>query len=338
MTSTCDNGFYMPFPEIGPSKALPEATTALWEWIDRIGLYPSAESRAHMERTRPDLLMALYYPGAGPEHLALVAQYTAFAFAVDDGMDDGPTGRDPHRSERAVRELIAVIDGKPPADPVTRALADLWPRINAGRSASWQASFRKNVTEWWWSYYAEAVEKSCAHRPLLCEYHEHRRKTFALYMYLDMCEIVAGVDLPERVRRLLPVLNLRNTVSEHGYFINDLISCPKEAALGYRHNAVGIAEHEYGLPHRQAVEKITALADQRALRTERLLTTLPAHLDAAGVTPALRDETLNIAESYRDQLRGNFDYHVHAQRHHVRRYVVEQSSTEAAVRMASLFA
>ncbi|MFJ8477454.1 terpene synthase family protein [Kitasatospora sp. NPDC094011] len=308
--------FRMPFPATGGNPHQEEAGLRMWAWAEEFGLCTSPGVRRRMLRTRSELWCALTDPTAGPGPLALRCQWTFWAFVVDDAFDDDGCGQDLARSRAAIDELTGVVNGvRRPTSPAALALADLWRRTRAGRSSSWQRTFRADVTGWLWTYWREAVERAAGHTPLPEDYLTHRRHSIGMGMFLDLFETPPAIDLPEHLRRLPALLALRGAVVDHIALYNDICSARKEGAAGYYHNAVFVLRHHRGGTVQQAVTEVDALRAacvQRAVSAEEQL---PAQLAAAGATRPIRAAVQLYAGHHRSLLRGDFEYHARAERY-----------------------
>jgi len=287
----------------------------MWRWIDDFCLCPTELSRLHLQRTRGELLMALSYPYADVDTLALLDQWIAWFFVVDDELDDGPCGRDPGRCLTAVSSLMQTFDGRPDAGILPTALFDLCGRTLLGRSNGWRESFRRGFTEWLWTYYAEAVDRAGGRQPASWEYREHRRYSFGVYMSLDFCELADGIDLPCHVRHLPSFVSLRNSAINNGSLINDVFSFDKESAVGYFHNLVAIIQRESRLRREEAVETATLMATEAMERITTAVGELPAQLRAAKVSESTFSDACRLADCYQTLVAGNYVYHKEVQRY-----------------------
>jgi (+)-beta-caryophyllene/(+)-caryolan-1-ol synthase len=326
--------FHMPFPEVRTNPALAAAEAGMWRWIDEIGLSPSPAARRHMIRTRPALTMALYHPAADESTLELAAQYTAWAFTVDDEFDDGAAGLDPGFCARSIETLIDVLHGRQPKGVLAVALDDLWRRLAHGRSRAWRTSFRDGAIAWLTTYYVEAVERRTATLPSLQEFIPHRRNSVGETAFLDMCELVHDADLPDEVRRLPSFVALRNAACDHMGLINDIHSVDKDLKAGYRHNAVFVARQQQDCDLTTAVELVNDLVTGAVLRMIAATDDLPGELAAAGIGSKLGADAMTCAQAYRDLVRGDYDFHFLVDRY----TAPEQVEIGAPDYVANLFA
>ncbi|WP_157878423.1 terpene synthase family protein [Streptomyces chattanoogensis] len=307
--------FYMPFPPLEANPAVEEAGAATWLWLDEVGICPAAATRRYLRRTQPELVTALYYPHAAPEVVALISQWTAWAFILDDEFDDGPAGSVPSLGAEAIEGIAAVMYGAKPASPLGEALLDLWDRLVVDRSPSWRRTFRNDVSAWLWTYYAESVDRTSGRLPSIDDYQLHRLYSVGMPMYLDMCEIACGIDLPEAVRRLPALKKLRNAACQRIGLYNDLLSARKERAAAYTHNAVFLVEEDTQCTTQEAVERVNNLVTQHVKRVIAFEEQVPDQLEALGADGHLRSVVLRCVAAYRELVRGDHDYATRTRRY-----------------------
>ncbi|MGV9270728.1 terpene synthase family protein [Kitasatospora sp. NPDC003701] len=306
--------FYMPFPPAVPNPALAQAEIATWCWIDQMGICPAPANRRYLRRARPQLFPALNHPRAAPEVVALIGQWTAFAFILDDEFDDGPAGAQPSFGANAIQHLTAIMHGAKPTNVLGEALLDLWNRLTAGRSASWRRSLRTDISKWLWTYYAETIDRMSGRLPSIDAYQLHRIDSIGMPMYLDMCEIACCVDLPEQVRQLPTWRELRDSACQVVGLYNDLLSARKERISGYSHNAVFILERNHQYSTRDAVGRVNDLV---TTNVERMISLEKQALDQVATLGGedLLPDVLQCMTAYRELVRGDHDYHFLVQRY-----------------------
>ncbi|MFI6869485.1 terpene synthase family protein [Nocardia sp. NPDC050406] len=305
--------FFMPFEPAGSNPAEREAEAAMWAWLEAYDLVPTELTRRRMRRTRPARMYALWCPTANAEELALLSQYTAWAFIVDDQFDiEIP---DPARTLHTIATLNAVYDGGQPSGVLAVAFADLWRRLCAGRSGDWREAVRAEIRAWLWTYYTESIGRIAGHLPDLDVYRAHRRDSVALFVFLDISERAEGVDLCPAARQLPAMRLLREAAVEHMGLLNDVLSVESDEASNYLYNSVLLAELHFDYTRAQACEYVNHLLTQLVHRMTAAIERLPAELEVAGITGGDRDDTLATAENYTVYVRANLDYHYQAARY-----------------------
>ncbi|MFD7847705.1 hypothetical protein ACFV4K_32865 [Nocardia sp. NPDC059764] len=306
--------FYMPYPPEGTNPRARAAESTMWEWLVNLDLVPEELSRRRVAGSRPVEMYSMWCPDADVESLALLAEFTAWAFIVDDQFDiEMP---DPRRCLATIQRLETGFDlDGTPSGVLATGFQDLWRRLCRGRSPQWRRAVRAEIVEWWWSYYTESVRTITRDLPQLDEYRTHRQISVAIYMLLDLSEITYGIDLPDTVRQLPAMKTLRAAVTEHMGLINDVHSLPADEAVGYAYNAVLLAEYHLGCTRTHALRVVNEMLTDCILRIGRMEEALAEELDVLGVTGQARDDTLHTLEDYRRYVRANFDFHYRAPRY-----------------------
>lgn len=308
--------FHMPFPPTGSNPLQADARAAMWDWAERFGLCSTTVIRRRMQRTQSELWCSLTDPAAGIDELTLRCQWTFWAFVVDDDFDDDSRGDSPADSREAVIELQDVLRGsRQPETSSAHALADLWQRTRAGRSASWQRAFRDDAIAWLWTYYHEAVERAAGQMPSLDEYLLRRRNSIGMGIFMDLFETPPAIDLPDHVRRLPALIALRNAVADHIALYNDICSAQKEGDVGYYHNAVFVLQHQQGGTVQDSVEQVDVLRAACIERVTRAEEQLETQMKVAAINGPTRTAVEETVWHYRTLLRGDFEYHARSQRY-----------------------
>jgi (+)-beta-caryophyllene/(+)-caryolan-1-ol synthase len=317
MTSPPLPAFYMPIGDTGMSAWLPAAERELWPWLDAWRLAPGEHVREHIKRTNPALLGARFYPAADSGNLPLLAQFCAWAFIVDDEFDEGLCGRDPVLSGRAVADLLAVLEhgAAAAASPPAAALADLWGRLAAHRPASWRRQFAHNIRSWLVTYHRVVLEREAGHAPGIEEFRGYRQFAVGMHMFMDLAELVAGVDLPDEIRYCPAVMDLRRAVAEHVAFLNDIFSAPKEEQHGFPHNLVLVVDRVLGCGLQAAVGQANAMATGAVHGFLDARRRLDGELAALGADAATAGAAARYADSLAAVMRGNYDWHFGSKRY-----------------------
>lgn len=319
----------MPIPPSAPNPFARHAHTAVHSWLACFAICQSPVSQRNLRRARITETSALAYPDAGPEDLVRLTQWLYWTFIMDDDLDDGPDGRDPTRCAGALASLVRVLDGGSGGSPATRAFADVWRRMLADRSPDWCKEFRKDTEEWFWTYYEDAVDRAADRYPPLDAYRYRRARGVGAHMFLTLAELGAGLDLPEELRHLPALQDLKRAAAEYTGLNNDLWSVAKDRSVGVFHNAVVLLERHEGHSPREAADCVAGMLAECA---ERMLTAareLPEQLDAASATGPTRTDVLTCAAAYQKFVRGCFDYYHRADRY--TRPEPQSSSPPAAV-------
>ncbi|MEU6709694.1 terpene synthase family protein [Streptomyces wuyuanensis] len=301
----------IPRPAGWGDAVIDKAGAELWVWIEEFTLCPTQASRRHLERTRPELCAARFFPHAPAQLAAPLAQHMAWSFLADDQFDDGNAGRDSARCRAAVDSLTRTLrgEGLENAGPLERAMDDWWRRLAAGRSASWCRDLQAHMQAWWQAAVTETADRAQGRMPGIDEYLANRRHSIALDMFLDLCEVDADVDLSEAVRPMPAFLRMRDAAAWNGAFLNDILSLAKEMASGYHHNAVLVIQHETKCSLQEAVDRVGDMGNRVMQDFIQAYDELDEELSAAGADLQVRQDAAACAERYRDLVRGDFDWH-----------------------------
>ncbi|WP_051722517.1 hypothetical protein [Streptomyces albus] len=300
---------YCPFPsQVSPYAEAAEAH--LDAWVARFEVVRGSVARRRFARAGFGQFAARTYPAADRAALELVADWFGWLFLVDDQLDDGRVGRDLAGARRAMDGLLRVLDRDDPAEgarppgepPLAWALRDLWHRTASRATPAWRRRFTDHLASCLDAACWEAENRVAGVIPGEAEYIEQRRHTGAIYVCMDLIDVVAGLDLPEAVHAGEPFRAALRSSSDVVVWTNDWYSLGKEMALGEYHNLVRVVAHARGLTLREALEHTAEAVSAETRRylghRERLLEAHPEH--RAGLTACLAG-----MESW---MRGNLDW------------------------------
>ncbi|CAL9450630.1 (+)-T-muurolol synthase ((2E,6E)-farnesyl diphosphate cyclizing) [Streptomyces sp. enrichment culture] len=303
-----------PFP-FAVSPHAPQARKHLSIWTRDTGLLRGTRARERFERADFGWFAALVYPTADAETLKLMAEWFAWLFLVDDQLDDGDFGRSPERMAQAVRLMRRILDDPSaergtPLPPAADALADLWRRTASRASPAWRGRFADHLeqcltaaTVW------EAGNRMRGAVPSEDSYIANRRHTGAIYVCMDLIEIVERMEVPVEDYTASTFRTALDAACDVVCWVNDVHSLSKERSLGEVHNFVYVVEHHRRLDERQALEAVGAAIAQRTevflAAEERLLREHPN--DVPWLRPALA--------GMRSWMRGNLDWSRRTQRY-----------------------
>ncbi|MDH6573719.1 putative nuclease of putative toxin-antitoxin system [Streptomyces sp. SAI-117] len=183
-------------------------------------------------------LAAKIAPDAGPADLLLINQALVWIFAYDDYFTLAyKQVRDRQGGWEYARRLCDFIDTDPgtsvptPRDAVERGLADLWPRLAAGRSSYWRREFTRAIHDFIIGAALE-LENICDDRvPDLIHFIKLRRQTFAGGTGACFAAMSTGAEIPARLRdtevvdslleAFIDVMALGNEAVSYDMEIND---------------------------------------------------------------------------------------------------------------------
>ncbi|MFI1401028.1 terpene synthase family protein [Streptomyces sp. NPDC020681] len=309
--------FFMPFETTGLNPWLDSTQLEMWRWIDTIGLAPDPHSRRHVERTNPALLAARFYPTADRNVMPLLAEFCAWGFIVDDEFDEGPYGRNATLCGKAIKDLCAVLEFGmgAQASPLEVALDDLWNRAVHHRSPGWCRQLANNIRGWLVTYHRTALEREAGFLPGIEEFREYRQFAVAMHMFMDLAEIVAGVDLPDRARYCSSLLDMRRATAEHVALLNDVFSAPKERGHEFAYNLVLMMEAVQECGGEAAMDRANAVVTGVVHNFLDARQRLPDELADANCDRSATSGALRTADVLKSLVRGNYDWHFETERY-----------------------
>lgn len=302
---------YCPFPHrVNPHAE--QARRQLSRWVGTVGLIRRQSARRRFEHADFGWFASVVYPTADEERIELMADWFAWLFLVDDQLDDGELGRDPEHAGQVVAGMRAVLQsaddgaGVAGCDDLPTAvtsLADLWQRTATGMTGAWRRRFVQHLEDcltaasvW------EAGNRQRGIVPGEDDYIENRRHTGAIYVCMDLIDVVARLDVPVDLYRSEEFSDTLDAACNVVCWTNDIYSLEKERSLGEVHNLVYVVQHHRALDGARAMAHVceaTSAETRRYLALEeRLLRRYREHADV--LTPYL--------DGMRTWIRGNLDW------------------------------
>jgi len=306
--------FSMPFPTPVPNPAAQDAESAMWPWVDAVGLCPAQADHDRLAAADIALLVGLLYPTAPLDTLTMLARYYAWIFVNDDLFDENISNDGPGRCHAALQHVIEPLDGGTARGPVARALADVWQWGRARQGPSWQDAFRTHTRDAVWCHYTVAANRRSRQLPHWEQYLAFRRDDIGALPFLDMCEPATGTDLPDSVRRLSAHTELVHSAALFAGLCNDFYSLCKEREGGYHSDVFAVLHTYEGLTLDEAVVRADAEMTRCVQRMQSATRQLLAQLDVLDVAAAVRADTHTCVQAYQDLVSGIFAYHAQAPR------------------------
>lgn len=300
-----------PFPyQVNPH--VEHARAHLLDWTRRIGLVHRETALRRFERADFGWFAAMVYPTATRTHVELMADWFAWLFLVDDQLDDGAAGRTPGDLRGIVGRLTAVLEspdlGARSADDrslptAVSSLADLWARTAGDADANWRRRFIRHLddcltTAATW----EAENRVNGVVPDEGTYVVNRRHTGAIYVCMDLIDIVERIDLPESVYDSPEFTAALDAACNVVCWTNDVYSLDKERSLGEVHNLVYVVQRHRNLDQDAALAHVCAAISAETelflARETELLRAFPGEIEVL---------TRYLA-GMRSWMRGNLDW------------------------------
>ncbi len=295
-----------------PDELNPYVDTAirhLDRWVVEQGVIVAPAAKDRFEHANFGWFAAATYPTASEADLALVADWFVWLFLLDDQLDDGLLGKNPERAGALMTMIFDVLHGpvdRPElgadAPTIVTSLADLWQRTAASASSAWRRRFVDHVMAGGAAACWEADNRVRGVVPDEATYIQKRRHTGAIYVCMDLIEIVENIDLPAEIYDHEPFAGLLRAACDVVGWTNDLYSLDKETSMGEHHNLVAVIQHKRALSRAEAIESVTHLIGERVrdfLREE------PA---VHAAWPTCSAEVSGYLAGMRSWMRGNLDW------------------------------
>ena len=279
---------YMPFTtEVNPHlEAARKSTKA---WARRMGILVSIPGvpgaciwdEASFDAHDTPLLDALCYPDAPLPELESFNAFSAWGLYFDDYFSivhSQPRDMAGARVFLARLPLFMPLEATTPVpfpqNPVERGLADLWPRMAAGKSAPQLHAIRSGLEEIFDSFLWELRSQIENRIPDPVDYIEMRRHTTAASVMLTMFQMRSGCRLPPELASSRPLLEIGLCAGDASGLVNDILSYQKDVEFeGVPFNVVTIVQRLLACDLPRAVELVNRLITARLRRFEHIVAT-----------------------------------------------------------------
>jgi hypothetical protein len=284
-------------------------------YLREFGLLRSADAMFHYDRTRFGELVGRAYPDADPDGLLLITDWMAVWAMFDDYLEKIPDEYGAEEFDSLIDEAIGWLS-PPSADavaesssnPLAHAFRDIWRRMCARMSPTWQARFVRHVLDYLGGCRWESVNRRHRRFPDLASYVTTRRRFGGMKPSMDLTELGGSFELPEHVHAHQYVQELLAGTADLVLWVNDIFSVEAEAADGNINNIVLVVQHERGCSLQSAVDIVAGMVARR-VREFTALTANPAdglrELDVPAATLADVDEYIRGMTTW---IRGNIDW------------------------------
>ena len=268
-----DIAFACPIPSaVHPQASAIDANTT--SWLLAHGLVQTGPSLDKWSRSRYGWLPARCHPGRDIESVALASDWNAWLFALDDLGDATGLGTSPTAMHNLTTRMLGVIhsgdrpDQSGPAEEVclAGALMDLRARLLAQAAPGWLPAFTASCEEYFDALAWEAANRAGRRVPDMDEYVTMRRRTGAVACSMFVGEVAEDIRLPAGLHSDPVVEALRDMANNLVCWQNDVLSAPKELAIGEVHNYVAVLMHHERLSREQATAEVVARHNQEMAR------------------------------------------------------------------------
>lgn len=319
------------FPEVFcpfPSQINPHVTSAqqhLLDWVHQFSLVQKETARQRFQRADFAAFAACTYPTCSQSDIALVSDWFAWLFLVDDQLDDGVVGRNLDLARRCMSDMLAVLREDPimltpsyTASAVERSycssavasLADLWRRSAPGMTDAWRSRFIRHVNDCFAAAYWEAQNRINGIRPDVATYITKRRDTGAIYICLDLIDVVEQLAMPVHLYESAIFQDLLDTASNVVCWSNDLYSLEKERELGEFHNLVLVVQHAHDIDEQEAIDGVCEMISSEVERFIALEEQIYL------IFPEYAEELDKYLAGMKSWMRGNLDWSAETQRYY----------------------
>lgn len=295
---------FCPFPA-NISRYVDEVNAHNVYWVQKYDLAPTPALLAAYRKAKFPWFVSRIYHDADYIELCLVCDFCTWLFLVDDLMEKIAADREEHA--RLIMDLLCVLERNEVSMlgdyvPLAASLKDIWDRLQALSTPSWQRSFIADMQDLFEATEWEVSNRVLDHPPGIADYIKMRPYTSAMFPCIDLIEIVGQSWLSEGLRRQDLVQKLVLTCIEAVCWVNDLVSFNKEQCINEPHNLVLLLQTEHHLSPYDAIREVTEVCNETIRHFIYLETKLLASVK--GSDEHLRHFTTGL----RSWIRGNLDW------------------------------
>jgi hypothetical protein len=304
----------LPFPQ-RISADVDGARERAVRWARRHGLITGPVDERRFVSWDIAGLMARWAPLATGPALDMVVDAVNVATMLDDQFD-GPLADQPDEVARACADFHAVVRAETPrpgAGPLSRAFADAWTRLCAGRSAYWRD---REAAYWSWYFdaYVEETRDRALNRVLpRGEFLTQRHKSGLVYPMVGMTESAYGFEVTRRTHELPVVARMYELTADVIDTTNDLYSLEKEETRGDTHNLVTVLTRERDGASEEQVAEVVAQVESWCAEFVALERQLGAA--CSGLAEAEAADAYRLTDIMRSSMRGHLDWYAHTDRY-----------------------
>ncbi len=192
------------------------------------------------------------------------------------------------------------------------AFADMWRRLIAGMSPTWQRRATENWRLWLTSY----ADESTARHDENFTFDEHRRlrhRTLGTGVFVDPIEATGGFEVPESIWQSALFQEVLYLFTDVVGYCNDIGSLEKEERMGDPLNGVILLYSRHGMSRQKAIVTVKEIIIDCVKR----LPSLRAQLDTAthDLPDPANTNTLRYVDGIANILRANLEWEHTTPRH-----------------------
>jgi germacradienol/geosmin synthase len=283
--------FYMPY-RARPNPHIAQSQEDCIEWCRATGMFAEIPGVPGGYIWTEEMLTGFdfaqcsgrLHPDASADELNISTRWLAWGTYGDDffprvfGATKDLVGAKLQNARLTFFMPLDCVAMPPPANPLERALGELWLLTATPMTLDDRASFKDAVADmtasWTWEL-ANAIQ----HRiPDPVDYIEMRRLTFGSDLTMNLARITFAGKLPDAIFDTRPMQALENSAQDYSCFTNDVFSLQKELQYeGELHNIVLVVRNFLGVSTEQAVLIVNDLMTSRMEQFQLIIETeLPA--------------------------------------------------------------
>ncbi|MEN0060650.1 MAG: hypothetical protein AAGA48_00800 [Myxococcota bacterium] len=293
------HGLLCPWPSRVHSNTTTAAAHTL-SWLDEHGMLENDR----LATESYSWLAGRMFPSADANIFQLLSDFTSWIFDHDDVVDESDLRADPSAMRRLFDHEFRLFQGQvAPQKPNEEALCDLGRRFQqAAASSVWftrfALSFRAYLNGCLW----EGENRATRHAPSVDEYVSLRPFAGAVWLYLDLMELVLSRP-PIQVTENRKIRELRRCSADLAAWHNDIYSVGKELRAKDPHNLVLVIQREQDVELSAAVSQAVERSNDRVRTFTKLASSFKSR------------DALRYIEALRDFVGGAFDYLLESSRY-----------------------
>lgn len=309
MTAPRSPGFVLPPQPMNPLRDRLEDYCI--DFARSFGLVTSDVAIRRLRSFQFDKYVSLTFPTVDFPDLCLAAEWWVWATMIDDQFDEGPLGRQPEMEHKIMRGLLAQLVESPtapkPNNPVTAALADMWPRTVKSMPEGWRRQFLRNVTHWVEAYCAEAINRARGTVLDLSNFVDLRIGAAIVYPFMDLVERVERLTLPDLLYDIGLLDTVRRPAAQVITGIND-VAYGNDVKQHEKNTYITIIARDRGCTRKEAIEHVYGMLLEREQAVLDAESQLPERIAALGYPADVADTAVRAAVSTRSFMRATIDW------------------------------
>ncbi|MFF3228814.1 terpene synthase family protein [Nocardia suismassiliense] len=280
--------------------------------MSALGIVTDSDALTYVDAMRLDLYAGRCAPRLDGDRLELFCDWVLWTVLLDDHLD----GLEPDRLRDRILVLVRLLDRDDPeylppdAGPFPRGLSDLWTRMQ-DMPDRWRLRLADRWSEWLECYLIEADWRARRWWPSPARYLQLRRISSAVHPFLQLTDWLHGTCLDDRILESGQISALRQCVNDHTMDVNDILSHQREHQAGDHLNAVFVLQHAHRCTRTEAITLVAQHATDTLTHHRWLEHNLDVISTDLRATSQERQDITAMAQSLREWIRGNLDWHLH---------------------------